>query len=161
MSTLELAPGDTAFVGRDGQKLEIGKWYTLRENHDYRIVARTPHLDAVVQTEWEGVADTVEVSFMYHTGIKWAGEWFTVWHAHWPCTEAEAKKAHRAVVKLLTETCPKPPAGHEYRLQVRAIEQRVEQLMNEALEDDGRPTPEESLENFRQWVAQGAPARSK
>ncbi|WP_328749357.1 MULTISPECIES: hypothetical protein [unclassified Streptomyces] len=109
MSTLELAPGETAFVGRDGQTLKTIEWACHREDREYRVVDRTEHLDTIVQTQWEGVADTVEIGFMYVTGIRWANEWTTVWHSHWPCTDAEAKAKHEEIVALLRETCPELP----------------------------------------------------
>ncbi|MGW3153759.1 hypothetical protein [Streptomyces sp. NPDC001089] len=123
MTTLELAPGKTAYVGRDGQALTLIEWAIRREDREYRIVARTEYLDCVVQAEWEGVADTVEVGFMYVIGIRWANEWTTVWHAHWPCTEAEAKAKHAEIVALLRETCPEPPTWqtrHEFNRRIGA-----------------------------------------
>lgn len=125
MDTLELAPGQTAYVGRDGQALKTIEWACLREDRDYSIIDRTEYLDTVVQTEWRGVADTHEVGFMYATGIKWAGEWTTVWHAHWPCTEAEAQAQHQEIVALLRETCPEPPTWHtrpEFQRRLRAVD---------------------------------------
>lgn len=128
MSTLELAPGTTAYVDRDGEALTLIEWALKREDREYRIVARTEYLDAVVQTEWEGVADTVEVGTMYATGIKWAGEWTTVWHAHWPCTQAQAKARHEEIVTMLRETCPGQPTmirQAEFWRHRRALEREL------------------------------------
>ena len=105
MSTLELAPGQTAHVGRDGERLELMEWSRRFTDEDYSVVAHTELLahDTIVRTEWVGVADTVEVSVMYETRVCKAGRWTREWHSHWPCTEAEAKAAHELVVAKVRE----------------------------------------------------------
>ncbi|WP_329271857.1 hypothetical protein [Streptomyces sp. NBC_01451] len=142
MSTLEQETDLVTHWDREGKPISLGDWSRLWNDPDYRIVAKTPHLDAVVQTQWEGINDGVQVATMYHTGIGWAGTWTTVWEGYYPCTEADAKKAHRQIVKLLREMCPKPPAGAEYARHARAIQRNIDQLLSEAEEDDGQPTPE-------------------
>ncbi|MEU1552188.1 hypothetical protein ABZ517_05625 [Streptomyces scabiei] len=116
---------EAGFRGREGELLTLGEWSRLFEDRDYRIVGRTEHLDAIVQTEWKGVADDVQVGVMYDTGIRWAAEWTTVWHSHWPCTEAEAKAKHTEIVALLRETCPEQPAAErraEFQRRLHAVE---------------------------------------
>ncbi|UXX93969.1 hypothetical protein N7U49_21405 [Streptomyces sp. AD2-2] len=123
MSALELSRGETAYVSRDGQALKAIEWACHREDPEYRVVAKTQHLDCVVQTQWEGNADTVEIGFMYVTGICWAGEWSTAWTYHWPCTDAEAKANHEEIVALLRETCPELPTWQtrtEFQRRLRA-----------------------------------------
>jgi hypothetical protein len=108
LSTLELAPGETAFVGRDGQPLEMLEWANRALNEEYRIVGRTEHQDVVVLTEWLGIADTVKVSVMYQTHIQEAGKrQQRAWHSHWPSTEDEAEAAHELVVAKVREQANK------------------------------------------------------
>lgn len=108
MSTLELAPQETAYVDRDGEELGMLKWFQLFADEDYSTVAATDHHDATVLTRWLGVADNLQVGILYATHIWQAGQSRLVWHAHWPATEADAQAAHELVVARLREG--QPPA---------------------------------------------------
>jgi hypothetical protein len=108
LSTLEQETDQVTHRDREGNQITLGEWARLWEDSEYRKVARTEHLDAVVQTQWEGIDDGVQVATMYHTGIRWAGEWTTVWEGFHPCTEDDAKRMHREITCLLREMCPEP-----------------------------------------------------
>ena len=110
MSTLELAPGEVAHIGRDGETLELMEWARRFTDKDYSIVAHTELIahGIIVRTEWVGVADTVEVGVMYETYAEGPdNQRLRVWHSHWPCTEDEAKAAHEQAVAMVRELATK------------------------------------------------------
>jgi hypothetical protein len=93
--------GQVHHRGRDGELLSLTEWADRYEDPEYRVVAKSELLDVVVQTQWEGLDDGVNVGCMYATGVCRAGSWTTVWEGYWPCTEGEARAAHeRAVAEL-------------------------------------------------------------
>lgn len=116
MGTLELNEGTIRHRDKAGNALTLMEWTKLYEDSDYRTVAETSYLDALVRTMWEGIDDGVDVACQFHAGIKWAGTWTTVWEGYWPCTEDEARQKHREIVAMLRKLCPKPPQAKPERL---------------------------------------------
>lgn len=116
------------YRGRNGEALTLGEFARLYADREYRLVAKAEHLDAVVQTQWEGIDDGVQVGCVWHTGICWAGAWTTVWEGYWPTTEDEAKAKHEEIVTLLRETCPEQPAAGrraEFQRRLRLVQSAV------------------------------------
>ncbi|MFH9731829.1 hypothetical protein [Streptomyces sp. NPDC017260] len=84
---------------KQGQPLELMEWARLYEDIDYRLVAEAEVDDVLVRTMWEGIdAGVVGAGDMFHTGVRRAGCWETVWEGHYPCTVIEAEAAHELVV---------------------------------------------------------------
>ncbi|MFD9815172.1 hypothetical protein [Streptomyces sp. NPDC059080] len=99
--------GQISHRDKEGRPLDLMAWTRLHKDLEYRVIAEDEVAGHLVRTVWEGIDDGVQVACMWANGISSDGKTFrTVWEGYWPCTQDEAKAAHRETVATLRAKRP-------------------------------------------------------